>query len=167
MATARTLLPSEGTFTVPGDTHPLDGASEQRRSAITPGTMHSEPFQHNTGRPVAYDSVINAPTLRAVDEAEAEKSIARGQDPQRPVTATSVQADGDIDMETESISNQDVSDAESADPPNAERPKKKIKGQRFYCTGYPPCSLSFTRSEHLARHIRYVARSHVRILSLQ
>lgn len=31
---------------------------------------------------------------------------------------------------------------------------KKKKSQRFYCTDYPPCTLSFTRSEHLARHIR-------------
>jgi hypothetical protein len=38
-----------------------------------------------------------------------------------------------------------------------ERPSKKKKGQRFFCTEYPPCILSFTRSEHLARHIRYVA----------
>jgi hypothetical protein len=35
------------------------------------------------------------------------------------------------------------------------RPSKKKKGQRFFCTEYPPCILSFTRSEHLARHIRY------------
>ena len=34
---------------------------------------------------------------------------------------------------------------------------KKKKSQRFYCTDYPPCALSFTRSEHLARHIRYDA----------
>jgi C2H2 transcription facotor len=33
---------------------------------------------------------------------------------------------------------------------------KKKKSQRFFCTDYPPCKLSFTRSEHLARHIRYV-----------
>jgi C2H2 transcription facotor len=31
---------------------------------------------------------------------------------------------------------------------------RKRKGQRFFCVDYPPCSLSFTRSEHLARHIR-------------
>lgn len=31
---------------------------------------------------------------------------------------------------------------------------KKKKSLRFYCTDYPPCNLSFTRSEHLARHIR-------------
>lgn len=34
------------------------------------------------------------------------------------------------------------------------RSSKKKKSQRFYCTDYPPCNLSFTRSEHLARHIR-------------
>ncbi|KAI5302133.1 hypothetical protein KEM56_001002 [Ascosphaera pollenicola] len=33
-------------------------------------------------------------------------------------------------------------------------PQKKKKGQRFFCTDFPPCNLSFTRSEHLARHIR-------------
>jgi hypothetical protein len=40
---------------------------------------------------------------------------------------------------------------------DASRPSKKKKGQRFFCTDYPPCVLSFTRSEHLARHIRYVS----------
>ena len=46
-----------------------------------------------------------------------------------------------------------ASDDESV---NADGTKsKKKKSQRFYCTDYPPCNLSFTRSEHLARHIRY------------
>jgi len=36
----------------------------------------------------------------------------------------------------------------------SQRPSKKKKGQRFFCTDFPPCQLSFTRSEHLARHIR-------------
>lgn len=31
---------------------------------------------------------------------------------------------------------------------------KKPKGKLFQCTGYPGCSMVFTRSEHLARHIR-------------
>jgi hypothetical protein len=45
-----------------------------------------------------------------------------------------------------------ASDDESV---NADGTKsKKKKSQRFYCTDYPPCNLSFTRSEHLARHIR-------------
>ena len=47
------------------------------------------------------------------------------------------------------------SDNESNEDDDAEQPsKKKKKGQRFFCTEYPPCNLSFTRSEHLARHIR-------------
>ncbi|KND89075.1 Biofilm and cell wall regulator 1 [Tolypocladium ophioglossoides CBS 100239] len=45
------------------------------------------------------------------------------------------------------------SDDESVNADGTESNKKK-KSQRFYCTDYPPCSLSFTRSEHLARHIR-------------
>ena len=42
---------------------------------------------------------------------------------------------------------------------------KKKKSQRFYCTDYPPCNLSFTRSEHLARHIRYASFSRCPVLS--
>lgn len=38
---------------------------------------------------------------------------------------------------------------------DAKSASKKKKGQRFFCTEFPPCHLSFTRSEHLARHIRY------------
>lgn len=51
--------------------------------------------------------------------------------------------------------NEDGSDEESVNA-DGTRSKKK-KSQRFYCTEYPPCTLSFTRSEHLARHIRYEA----------
>ncbi|KAH3673150.1 hypothetical protein WICMUC_003873 [Wickerhamomyces mucosus] len=32
--------------------------------------------------------------------------------------------------------------------------KKKVKGRTFQCTGFPECKMTFTRSEHLARHIR-------------
>lgn len=48
------------------------------------------------------------------------------------------------------------SDDESVNADGTKSNKKK-KSQRFYCTDYPPCSLSFTRSEHLARHIRYLS----------
>jgi hypothetical protein len=40
------------------------------------------------------------------------------------------------------------------DEDDSEVSTKPRKPQRFYCTDYPPCELSFTRSEHLARHIR-------------
>lgn len=61
----------------------------------------------------------------------------------------------DIEMDDEN-DDEGNSDAESVDGEPG-RPSKKKKGLRFFCTDYPPCSLSFTRSEHLARHIRYVA----------
>lgn len=32
--------------------------------------------------------------------------------------------------------------------------KRSSKGRVFLCTGYPGCNMSFTRSEHLARHKR-------------
>lgn len=58
----------------------------------------------------------------------------------------------DVDMD-ESDEGEGGSDVESVDGETG-RPSKKKKGQRFFCTEFPPCSLSFTRSEHLARHIR-------------
>ncbi|KAF5019715.1 hypothetical protein F66182_8258 [Fusarium sp. NRRL 66182] len=59
----------------------------------------------------------------------------------------------DSDGETGTIDDGAGSDEESVGP-DGPRSSKKKKSQRFYCTDYPPCNLSFTRSEHLARHIR-------------
>ncbi|KAL9594817.1 MAG: hypothetical protein Q9179_005234 [Wetmoreana sp. 5 TL-2023] len=59
----------------------------------------------------------------------------------------------DVDM-TLSDEEEPGSDDESVDAETG-RPTKKKKGQKFYCTDFPPCNLSFTRSEHLARHIRF------------
>ncbi|PNS14321.1 hypothetical protein CAC42_6834 [Sphaceloma murrayae] len=52
---------------------------------------------------------------------------------------------GDDDDQGDSDNDSNASDS---------KPRKKKKGQRFFCTDFPPCNLSFTRSEHLARHIR-------------
>ncbi|MCJ1392421.1 hypothetical protein MMC18_005288 [Xylographa bjoerkii] len=66
----------------------------------------------------------------------------------------SVQSSGSQDVEMDdSDDGEDGSDGESIDDETG-RPSKKKKGQRFFCTEFPPCNLSFTRSEHLARHIR-------------
>ena len=62
----------------------------------------------------------------------------------------------DFDM-ARSEDGEEASDTESVDDESGRPSKKKKKGQRFFCTDYPPCKLSFTRSEHLARHIRSVA----------
>ena len=58
------------------------------------------------------------------------------------------------DGEDDDLGDEDGSDNDST---TSERPSKKKKGQRFFCTDFPPCQLSFTRSEHLARHIRLVS----------
>jgi hypothetical protein len=66
------------------------------------------------------------------------------------------------DASQESLTGKDASDEGSKD---SEKPAsngkgsgkvKKRKGTKFHCKGFGPCNLSFTRSEHLARHIRYV-----------
>lgn len=59
---------------------------------------------------------------------------------------------GDVDMDDDDDEGEEGSEDESVND-DGTRTKKK-KSQRFYCTDYPPCALSFTRSEHLARHIR-------------
>lgn len=70
----------------------------------------------------------------------------------RSIASISSIGSQDVDMD-ESDEGEGGSDVESVDG-EAERPSKKKKGQRFFCTEFPPCNLSFTRSEHLARHIR-------------
>lgn len=56
-----------------------------------------------------------------------------------------------------------ASDEESVNA-DGTRNGKKRKSQRFYCTDFPPCNLSFTRSEHLARHIRYGPSAHIQVV---
>ncbi|SMR54514.1 unnamed protein product [Zymoseptoria tritici ST99CH_1E4] len=61
----------------------------------------------------------------------------------------------DIEMgEAEDDENEDDGSDNESVGSDGERPSKKKKAQRFFCTDFPPCQLSFTRSEHLARHIR-------------
>lgn len=70
----------------------------------------------------------------------------------------------DVQMGEGDEDEKDGSDNESVNS-DSNRPSKKKKGQRFFCTDFPPCNLSFTRSEHLARHIRYVFRCSYRPLA--
>lgn len=77
-------------------------------------------------------------------------SLTRGNSHQSTQSADSQ----DVDMD-DSDDGEGNSDGESVDGESGRQSKKK-KGQRFFCTDFPPCNLSFTRSEHLARHIRYV-----------
>lgn len=82
----------------------------------------------------------NKSELSREDSHRSTQSVASGQDVQM--------GDGEDDDKDESDNDSVTSDTN--------RPSKKKKGQRFFCTEFPPCNLSFTRSEHLARHIRCV-----------
>jgi hypothetical protein len=61
---------------------------------------------------------------------------------------------GDDEDDEDGHENAGGSDNESGGDDDEQPSRKKKKGQKFYCTDFPPCNLSFTRSEHLARHIR-------------
>lgn len=76
------------------------------------------------------------------------------ENPDDPQRATSEHSDSqDVRMTDDDPDLAVGSDDESVTGSGG-RPSKKKKGQRFFCTDFPPCNLSFTRSEHLARHIR-------------
>lgn len=60
------------------------------------------------------------------------------------------------DIEMEDAKSSRGASEEAGDEDGVDSKGKKKKGLRFYCSDYPPCNLSFTRSEHLARHIRLV-----------
>lgn len=81
------------------------------------------------------------------DESTPRNARNMDEDPPKLAAEDSTMHDSDGDR--------DVSDPEpDHDDAHNAPPSKKKKGQRFYCTDFPPCNLSFTRSEHLARHIR-------------
>lgn len=71
----------------------------------------------------------------------------------RPASKGAVAASDEMSP-ADSDGDREGSDHEAEPGEDNAPPSKKKKGQRFYCTDFPPCNLSFTRSEHLARHIR-------------
>lgn len=98
-----------------------------------------------------------SPFPQAASASESTESGLHRNDSQRS-TRSPKRDSLDVDMdesdgETGTIDDGAGSDAESVNA-DGTRSSKKKKSQRFYCTDYPPCNLSFTRSEHLARHIR-------------
>lgn len=85
---------------------------------------------------------------RELSETPSNKSNVSREDSMQSVASTQ-----DVQMGEGDEDEKDGSDNESV-VSDSGRPSKKKKGQRFFCTEFPPCNLSFTRSEHLARHIR-------------
>jgi C2H2 transcription facotor len=86
-------------------------------------------------------------------QAETQPMVARNGISRESSHRSNKSADSIGDIEMKRGPDEDGSDNESVTS-DTNRPSKKKKGQRFFCTDFPPCQLSFTRSEHLARHIR-------------
>jgi hypothetical protein len=125
---------------------PADHARTEDPSAKTPtrnsfaGLAGQRPLPSSPYTP-GRDSSETPSTKSELSRGESHKS-AQSLDPQQ-----------DVQMGEDDDDDKDESDNESVTSDTG-RPSKKKKGQRFFCTDFPPCNLSFTRSEHLARHIR-------------
>jgi uncharacterized Zn-finger protein len=123
--TFQSLSAEVGTDAVAG---PLGSSSLPGDQVSLPPTTFAFPAQHDPQRGMLYrgNSQTSMHSSMAID---------------------------DVDMDA----SDDDPDGSDNDTENGEpgRSSKKKKGQRFFCTEFPPCNLSFTRSEHLARHIRY------------
>lgn len=130
---------------------PVEATAAQQVSSPKTPTRHS--FAGVPGqRPLPSEPLTS---IHTPDCVRREESALRRDGSQRSDKA---QDDGDSDVEmgegdAEEGAEDDGSDNESTTTES--RGSKKKKGQRFFCTEFPPCQLSFTRSEHLARHIRY------------
>ncbi|USW55855.1 Putative Zinc finger C2H2-type [Septoria linicola] len=131
-------------------------------STPKPGSQAAEQPQHDAN---VNESSPNTPTRHSFGGMLGQKPLPEGESiapetPQRTEGTSAGKRDAshleDVEMgEADGAENaeDDGSDDESIDG-DGQRSSKKKKGQRFFCTDFPPCQLSFTRSEHLARHIR-------------
>ncbi|KAI9725133.1 MAG: hypothetical protein M1828_003475 [Chrysothrix sp. TS-e1954] len=117
-----------------------------------PTHHHDEVIDPSLQKTPTRDSFHEKATKRPLPESEALPPTHSLIDRRGSMRSLQSLESGDIEM-GEAEDGQDGSDNESIEG-DAERPSKKKKSQRFFCTEYPPCQLSFTRSEHLARHIR-------------
>ncbi|KAH0257177.1 hypothetical protein KCU91_g16509, partial [Aureobasidium melanogenum] len=109
------------------------------------------------------DSTLNTPTRRNF-KFPADKSTPSQQDgdgagvtrenSRRSVHSHQSSDSQDIDMDDGDDDGHEQAGSDNESDDDGKPSRKKKKGQRFYCTDFPPCNLSFTRSEHLARHIR-------------
>lgn len=134
--------------------------------ATTPTRANFNTSSHfsNTGQSIGMavqKSLPQSPFLEgAMDTAESprKKGHARANSSVSKKSRDSDEMDVD-DSDNDTAGEEDGGDSDGEGSLNADgtRSSRKKKGnQRFFCRGYPPCKLSFTRSEHLARHIRYV-----------
>ncbi|KAI1325576.1 hypothetical protein F5Y16DRAFT_261141 [Xylariaceae sp. FL0255] len=132
-------------------------------TSMTPGTEKDIEMATSPTTPTPTKTTFTQrplPTSPFPQAVQIPESIDEQTTPQRKNSQHSRKSRGDsedVDMDDSDGETQENDDGGSDDESvNADGSKsgKKKKSQRFYCTDYPPCNLSFTRSEHLARHIR-------------
>lgn len=137
-------------------TAPMDDATTPTRATFSRGNSAAGANRNSTGL-VSQKPLPTSPFPDAVQVPEpSEKPTAQGEHSQQPTTPADSE---DVDMnasEGEDGGNDDGGSDDDSLNADGTKSKNKKKSQRFYCTDYPPCNLSFTRSEHLARHIRYI-----------
>ncbi|CAG9956151.1 unnamed protein product [Clonostachys rosea f. rosea IK726] len=123
----------------------FDGSTTPTRSTFSPSVAGQKPLPTASFPHLSHSAT--GPAGRPKNEAARQPHMP----PQRR-DSMDIDMDGS-DGETGVGDDGLGSDDESVNADGTRSGKKK-KSQRFYCTDYPPCNLSFTRSEHLARHIR-------------
>jgi hypothetical protein len=136
---------------------PLPQADEtstlHRNLFIDPPSVDSAPIPEDTSKTPtrnSFNSMTEQKPLPEIQSNEADSPM-----------ETKMEIEDDIENgDATQNENEAGSPHDSTDPDG----KKKKKATRFFCTGYPPCKLSFTRSEHLARHIRYVTKINWQLL---
>ena len=130
------------------DNNSSDGPGP-REDESTPNTPTRHSFGGLTGqRPLPTSPFSSSVTPQQFGTTRLQQGPLTRENSHRSVQSTGSQDVEMDDSEGEEDGSGDESGGESG------RPSKKKKGQRFFCTDFPPCTLSFTRSEHLARHIR-------------
>lgn len=133
------------------------------RDPTTPTTPRPQLHSHNqvdgtrrsTAEPAQPDATSPRQPASQYPELPAQgQSTATAEEGIRLSSGPGAQGESWISMDVDdSDQDQDGSDNDTENG-DADGLSRKKKGQRFFCTGFPPCNLSFTRSEHLARHIR-------------
>ncbi|KAI9837757.1 MAG: hypothetical protein M1819_006691 [Sarea resinae] len=128
-----------------------EGISHSGQDESTPNTPTRNSFGGVTGqRPLPTSSTSDALSSKHQPGDQQQNRLLSRESSHRSTRSADSQ---DMDVDDGSDDGQEGSDTESVGGDSG-RPSKKKKGQRFFCTDFPPCQLSFTRSEHLARHIR-------------
>lgn len=133
--------PRPNTAPQPQSSMPTDDSATPTRATFNPSMSSQQPLP-------------SSPFAQTVQVPDQPRLPRRGNSQHSNKSADSA----DIDMEDSDGETGTIEEAGSDDDSvgaDGTRSGKKKKSQRFYCVDYPPCNLSFTRSEHLARHIRY------------